>query len=361
MCLRSGHRIYDCRIRRNCGVENCGAGHHRLHHGVIHLPTESKKRAVRANCGSTNTAQRGVILGMIPVRVVGPTEDVLTYAFLDSGSDTTLVSQELINRLNLTGKPSEIRVTTIAGSQVIPGRTVALEIRSLDGENEFAVERAHSVPSLRMKPPVDAIRNEISKWPHLEGVPFGEIPDKRVSILIGNDVPEAHWVFDQRLGGRKQPYAVKTLLGWMLLGPLGSHEGGLSAVNCLQRADASIAEQIKKIYSAEFADTEKFTCPRSMEDDNAVRVVRNTTQLTNGHYVVPLPWRHPEMRMPNNRTVAEKRLEYLKRRFIRDRNYCLQYTEAIEKNLGKGFAIRVPPSSCHQTSHPDGTYLTMEW
>ncbi|KAA3673573.1 uncharacterized protein DEA37_0007826 [Paragonimus westermani] len=208
----------------------------------------------------------------------------------DSGSDTILVSQELTDRINLTGKPSEVRVTTITGSQVIPGRTVALEIRSLDGEDEVAVERAHSVPNLRMKPPVDAIRNEICKWPHLECVPFGETPGKRVSILIGNDVPEAHWVFDQRLGGRKQPYAVETLLGWIILGPLGSYERGLSAVNCPQRADVSIAERIKRLYSAEFADTEKFTCPRSMEDDSAVRVVKSTTQLTNGHYVVPLSW-----------------------------------------------------------------------
>ncbi|KAA3672768.1 uncharacterized protein DEA37_0010360 [Paragonimus westermani] len=238
---------------------------------------------MRANCGSIDTAQRGVMLGVIPVRAVGPTEGVLTCALLDSGSDTTLVSQELIDRLNLPGKPFELGVTTITGSQVIPGRTVALEIHSLDGKDEIAVERAHSVPSLQMKPPADSIRNEICK-----------------------------------------------------------------------------AELIRRLYGAEFADTEKFTWPRSVEDNSAVRVDRNMTQMTNGHYVVPLPWRHPEMGMPNNRTVAEKRLEYPKRRFIRDLNYCSQYTEAIEKNLMKGYAIRVPLSTCRQTSHPDGTFLTME-
>ncbi|KAA3682420.1 uncharacterized protein DEA37_0005406 [Paragonimus westermani] len=244
MCLESGQRIYDCRIRRKRGVENYGAGHPILLHGVRHLPTESTEGAACANCRSTNTAQRGVILGMILVRVVGPTEDVLTYAFLDSGSDTTL--------------------------------------------GEVAVERAHSVPSLRMKPPADAIQNEICKWPHLDGVPLGAVPDKRVSILIGNDIPDAHLVLDQRLGDRKQPYAVKTLLGWMVLTPLGSYERGLSVVNCLERADASIVEQIKRLYSDEFADTENFACPRSMEDDSAVRAVRNTTQLTDGHYAVRL-------------------------------------------------------------------------
>ncbi|KAF8566505.1 hypothetical protein P879_05518 [Paragonimus westermani] len=153
MCLGSGRRIYGYRIRRTCGVENCGAGHHRLLRGVRHLPTESAEGAVRASCVSTNTAQRGVILGMIPVRVVDPTEDVLTYAFLDSGSDTTLVSQYLIDRLNPAGKPPEVRVTTITGSQLIPGRMAALEIRLPNGKVEVAVDRAHSPPSLRMKSP----------------------------------------------------------------------------------------------------------------------------------------------------------------------------------------------------------------
>ncbi|KAA3679359.1 uncharacterized protein DEA37_0007689 [Paragonimus westermani] len=184
---------------------------------------------------------------MIPIRVVGPTEGVLTYALLDSSSDTTLVSQALIGRLNFTGKPSEVRVTTITGSQVIPGRTVALEIRSLDGEDEVAVELVHSVPSLQMKPPIDAIRNEICKCPHPEGASFGKVPDKRVSILIGNGVPEAHWVLDQRPGDRKQSYAVKRLLGWILLGPLGSYERGLSAVNCLGRGPCVRTDPVAKL------------------------------------------------------------------------------------------------------------------
>ncbi|KAF5401141.1 hypothetical protein PHET_04044 [Paragonimus heterotremus] len=153
MCLRLGHRIYECRTQK-CNVENCGAGHHRLIHNIIHLPSDSAEGAARANCGSTNIAQRRAVLGMIPVRVDGPTEDVLTYAFLDNGSDTKLVSQELIDRLSLTGNPSELRVATSTGSQVIPGK---MGIRSLDGEDAVVVKRAHYAPNLRMTPQVDAV------------------------------------------------------------------------------------------------------------------------------------------------------------------------------------------------------------
>ena len=31
-------------------------------------------------------------------------------------------------------------------------------------------------------------------WPHLSNIPFKDISDRRVKLVIGTDVPEAHWV-----------------------------------------------------------------------------------------------------------------------------------------------------------------------
>jgi hypothetical protein len=39
--------------------------------------------------------------------------------------------------------------------------------------------------------------------------------------LIGSDVPEVFWTLDQRRGDKRQPYAVKTILGWTVIGPTG--------------------------------------------------------------------------------------------------------------------------------------------
>ncbi|VDP92893.1 unnamed protein product [Echinostoma caproni] len=43
--------------------------------------------------------------------------------------------------------------------------------------------------------------------------PFEDVPDTRMDILIGCDVPETHWVLDQRVGGRRDPYAVRMIFG----------------------------------------------------------------------------------------------------------------------------------------------------
>lgn len=49
-----------------------------------------------------------------------------------------------------------------------------------------------------------------AKWPHLSVIDFPEIQSDTVLVLIGSDVPEAHWVCDQRHGRHGQPYDVCT-------------------------------------------------------------------------------------------------------------------------------------------------------
>jgi len=62
----------------------------------------------------------------------------------------------------------------------------------------------------------------------LKGITFPGLDreEKAVSVLIGNDVPEEHWVYNERHGRQRQPYAVRTPLGWMLSGCLS---GSLTA------------------------------------------------------------------------------------------------------------------------------------
>ncbi|VDP94517.1 unnamed protein product [Echinostoma caproni] len=62
----------------------------------------------------------------------------------------------------------------------------------------------------------ESIRLLAKRWPHLYDLPFEDVPDTRVGMLIDWDVPEAHWVLDQRIGGRRDSYAVRTIFGWIL-------------------------------------------------------------------------------------------------------------------------------------------------
>jgi len=56
----------------------------------------------------------------------------------------------------------------------------------------------------------------------------------------------------------------------------------------------------------------------SIEDKRALAVMESTVKLVDGHYQLALPWREPAPKLPNNRIMAELRLELLKKRFLRD-------------------------------------------
>ena len=43
-------------------------------------------------------------------------------------------------------------------------------------------------------------KEDTAKWPHLKGIDFPRKESDQVSVLIGSDVPEAHWACHQWRG-----------------------------------------------------------------------------------------------------------------------------------------------------------------
>ena len=60
---------------------------------------------------------------------------------------------------------------------------------------------------------------------NLSDVHIPELKNPEVTLLIGTDVPEAHWRLEERCGRKKEPYAIRTPLGWSVAGPMGTTSG----------------------------------------------------------------------------------------------------------------------------------------
>ena len=61
----------------------------------------------------------------------------------------------------------------------------------------------------------------MSNWPHLKDIEIPDVDDEQVTMLIGANVPEAQMHEEScRRGGSGEPYAVRTVLGWAVLGPV---------------------------------------------------------------------------------------------------------------------------------------------
>lgn len=164
-----------------------------------------------------------VSLRIVPVRVSGTSggQKIVTYAFLDDGSDTTLCSNSLAQRLGLSGKPMNFSLSTI-NKEHRPrnGYEVELSVKALKSEDGVHLDKVWNVDRLPISQQSILYKEDTEKWPHLRGIEFPRLDGKVMEILIGNDNAEAHWIFEQRCGRHKQPYSARTLLGWTLISPM---------------------------------------------------------------------------------------------------------------------------------------------
>ena len=188
---------------------------------------------------------------LFPVYVETGSKSVLTCAFLDQGSTTSLCANRLLNLLDISGEPTKFSVTTVTDCSTLrKGEKVNLTVRSLTGD-EINLQNVLSVDQLPVVPNPALTRDEFEAWPHLQDLDLPAAHGE-VLLLIGLDTPEAFWVKEERRGSAKEPYAVRGVLGWSVVGPRTTAQGNLSegddsiSVNFLNTSDLPAEFEIVK-------------------------------------------------------------------------------------------------------------------
>jgi len=147
------------------------------------------------------------------------THYVDTYAFLDGGSTISLCTTNLMQRLNLRGDRVRRKIEGVTGSKCQQGFVVTMKIKGLQETKLISLPSVLTVkelPNFNASIPTNEV---VSKYNHLTGRNFPEIPQRQVEILIGADIWQAHVIHESILGEPDHPRVLKTGLGWTLFGP----------------------------------------------------------------------------------------------------------------------------------------------
>lgn len=214
---------------------------------------------------------------------------------------------------------------------------VGLDVMALNGDDSVYLDKVRTVdrlPALNRNIPCE---DDVKRWPHLRSIEFPKLDGKAIEILIGNDVPKAYWVFEQRRGRPKQPYALRTPLGWTLICPLGQTSSSVAHVNFACGGQEMLSNQ--RLYDTEFS--ESLSCTKqalSDEDHRALAILESSARKVNGHYQLALPWRFQTPCLPNNCSVAARRLQALERCFRADPALFEKYKDTINQYIANGHA-----------------------
>ncbi|GAA48827.1 protein disulfide-isomerase [Clonorchis sinensis] len=126
-CPKPRHKAKQCRSRRCCGLN----GREGLHHPLLYPPTQPSAKSARptcqeecrsdltVNCASGSSGRTTVALGVLPVTLRGPRGVCRVNALLDSGSDSTMLKEDVALNLGLSELPTNISVATLNGQNEV--------------------------------------------------------------------------------------------------------------------------------------------------------------------------------------------------------------------------------------------------
>ncbi|CAB4032849.1 Hypothetical predicted protein, partial [Paramuricea clavata] len=231
------------------------------------------------HCGATGTIKNRVCLRVIPVKVFGKDRscEKITYAIRDEGSNTTLVKESLVEELNSNGQPIDFTLTTMNNVSQESGRSHFLYVQGLGQKDCLEIPNALSVKSLSVARSCIPNKEDIAKWRHFDGISIPELDNTEVTILIGTDVPEAHWKLEERRGRKKEPYAIRTPLGWSVAGPMESASANEVSSFFIRSEDDILTEKVNKMFQMDFSETTYCQdSEMSLEDKRALAIMEQS-------------------------------------------------------------------------------------
>ena len=346
-CLLAVHVVSECRTESRCG-ECESKFHHTLLHKLKKGLDERKQEEITCSSAlSSSHAVSGkfdkVFMCVVPVKVKYQNKEVTTYAFLDSGSSATFCSRKLVDRLGIEGEKKEVSLKTLGSQSCCTGTVADLKVSSLDGDCEIEVRNVFSIDKIPVAPNPGLSRKELEDFSHLRDLSFPEVRGASVTLLIGVDVPEALWVEEVCKGSPDEPCAWKSPFGWSLMGKFSSAEfPSIVNANFVRINEDGVEKQLQRMYEADFGDaTEIYASRISCENRVAHEKMKDSVVLESGRFQLPLPKRASLLPLPENRLMAEKRLNGLKKRLIKDEDLCRKYVECMQTYIDKGYAEEV--------------------
>jgi hypothetical protein len=305
------------------------------------------------SCASLESGHTKVSLPIVNVIVKANGNTIRTHALLDPGSNRSFCTLKLAHDLKLNGNDKVLSLETLHGVKDAKGKEVSFDVSAHGRKRRFV--KLHGVMAVENFPVLNgsvAVSSDIRQWEHLRDI---EVPeDVDVQLLIGQDHPQALKPLEVRCGKDHEPYAVRTVLGWTVNGPVCNTVTSLSTMTTFNAfvqasADVHLESQVERFWKIDSCDDQGDIKEMSIEDKEVIHRWDKSVCMNEGHYVLPIPFRQDSPELPDNKCMAEQRLASLGRRLRNYPNLLIRYAAGMEDLVEKGYAERV-----HETTITSG-------
>ena len=138
---------------------------------------------------------------------------------MDTGSDTTLTSEEIASKLKLKDEMRNISVSNVMSMEnKLPSKLVNFSVSSNSHPERVNIRNAWVVKDLKIQTKKMDTKNIVAKYPYLADIAIDTQTPSGISMLIGADQPHLHLYTAVRKRNPNEPVALQTTLGWVIMG-----------------------------------------------------------------------------------------------------------------------------------------------
>jgi len=351
LCLNclGRHKVSECQSKRSCSV--CGARHHSALHDACRVPAVEKgatssEPAKTSHVARNPSASRGAVL-LATARITvtdrwGTLHSVR--ALIDQGSEVSIVTEALAQRLRLSRKQASVAVFGVGEKRTATARgQITLRI-STQGGTYIMSTSAIVLPRFTVYTgPTNGASKE---WPHLKDL---ELADPRYSstdeieVLLGADVYATVIEPGISKGSAWEPVAQRTALGWIVSGPVSATSSHTIARMHQCTIDESLSTLVRRFWEQEEVERVP-TKLTPVEQECEEFYLRTHSRNCEGRYVVRLPVDASLPDLTASRVAAARMLSCMEARFAKDSHLQKSYTEFMDQYARLGHMSRVGPS-----------------
>lgn len=316
-CLRGGHNVKRCHLSACC--RTCK----QRHNSMLHQPSlDSNEPNVAAILSSEAismpaTSVSEVLLCTALVDVVNPDSGVTMTirALLDSGSQSSFVTESLKRDLNLVTQPSNTNVIGI-GEQSLQSNINRCNIKIFSKNTSFNADVCCLVlPTISGTLPKAALDVSHLKLDNFNLADPKFFQPSSVDMLLGADLFWSIVGTRQHSLGEGNPVLRDSKLGWLVAGPTCLLKTKSPQINCnfSNNLDVDLSRDLEKFWQLESVPE---VTPLTKEEALCEQHYQaSTTRTEDGRFCVKLPLREDRECLGQSYNLAKKRFLHLEARF----------------------------------------------
>ena len=264
-------------------------------------------------------------------------------AVLDDASTKTYVNSDVAAELGLNGKSQKVKVNVLNG-HVETLDTTPIEV-ILQSTNEKINMKISTFTTERVTGSIGIIewKDHAKTWSHLKGIKLPRCGSCLIiDVLIGTDYADLHFSHKDVRGNPGEPMAQLTPLGWTCVGNPNSRQTSSFHTNFARThlaLDSGETDEmnsiLQKFWEIENSGTALDDQSFAFEEKQALEKVKGSLKFKDDRYELAMPWKQNHSNLPNNYSMALKRLLGTEIRLLKNPEAGEAYSEIIKKYLEK--------------------------